>query len=156
MMTKPTPVTSADSGSLPAETPAGAPGTAPDGWTAAQVGDGRGRSTPTSKEPEQAGTASPVPAGAPPAPYPDGGLDQGEHAASAVSEEAELPGARALWILAFTFAALGLFFPLAGLIAIGCGAMAWRKGSGRGRIATFVALATTLVGLILTIVVVTT
>ncbi|WP_235486466.1 hypothetical protein [Frankia sp. AvcI1] len=72
------------------------------------------------------------------------------------AEEAELPGARALWILAFTFAALGLFFPLAGLIAIGCGAMAWRKGSGRGRIATFVALATTLVGLILTIVVVTT
>ncbi|MCK9924620.1 hypothetical protein MXD61_22605 [Frankia sp. AgPm24] len=65
----------------------------------------------------------------------------------------ELPDARALWIIAFTFAALGLFFPLAGLIAIGCGALAWRRGSGRGRIATFVALGTTLVGILLMVVV---
>ncbi|WP_261565548.1 hypothetical protein [Frankia gtarii] len=75
---------------------------------------------------------------------------------STPAPDEELPGARALWIIAFTFAALGLFFPLAGLIAIGCGALAWRKGSGRGRIATFVALATTVIGLILTIVVLTT
>ncbi|CAO5176798.1 DUF4190 domain-containing protein [Frankia sp. AiPs1] len=65
----------------------------------------------------------------------------------------ELPDARALWIVAFTFAAFGLFFPLAGLIAVGCGALAWRRGSGQGRIATFVALGTTLIGVLLTIIV---
>ncbi|EIV94289.1 hypothetical protein [Frankia sp. QA3] len=150
-MSKPTPATSADSGSLPAGTPAGAPGMASGGWIAARGGDGQGRSTPAPDVPEQAGPFPSGPDGTPRVPYPDNGPAQQEYGSLAAPDE-ELPGARALWILAFTFAVLGLFFPLAGLIAIGCGALAWRKGSGRGKIATFVAIATTLVGLILTIV----
>lgn len=154
-MIKPTPATNADSGPRPTETPAGVPSTASGGRTSAQVEDGQGHSTPASAVPEQLGTLPSGPAGTPDVPYPDNGLAQLEYGVPAAPDE-ELPGARALWIIAFTFAALGLFFPLAGLIAIGCGALAWRKGSGRGRIATFVALATTVIGLILTIVVLTT
>lgn len=154
-MTKPTPATSADSGSSSTGAPAGVPDTASDGWTEAQAGDGRERSTAAPAGPGPAASIPPVADGAPHVPYPDGDRARQAYGAPAASDE-ELPGARALWILAFTFGALGLFFPLAGLIAIGCGALAWRKGSGRGKIATFVAIATTLVGLILTIVILMT
>ncbi|MCM3885473.1 hypothetical protein [Frankia sp. R82] len=84
-------------------------------------------------------------------PYTDGDGDWQDDVS--LEPDDELPDARALWIIAFTFAVLGLFFPLAGLIAVGCGALAWRRGSGRGRIATFVAIGTTLVGILLTVVV---
>ncbi|MCK9894750.1 hypothetical protein [Frankia sp. AgB32] len=131
-MTKPTSVNDADAGASPAEAAGTPPGAATDS-DVASAGIGS-----TSDDP-----------------YPDGYSDVTEPD-GAVGSDDELPGARALWILAFTFAIVGLFFPLAGLIAIGCGALAWRRGSGRGRTATLVAIGTTLVGIILTIIVLTT
>ncbi|SNQ50004.1 conserved hypothetical protein [Frankia canadensis] len=153
-MTRPT-AASADSGPAPAGASARASvGSAKAGGGAPAGSDPR-RPGSATEGAEPVGAAAPGTGAAPHAPYPDD--DPGQAMADSPEVTAdELPGARALWILAFTFAAVGLFFPLSGLIAIGCGALAWRRGSGRGRVATFVAIATTLIGVVLTVVVLTT
>jgi hypothetical protein len=153
VMTKPTSATGADPGPSLAGASAGAPAGPADGG-AASVGADPGRSAAAERG-ERQGTVAGSTDGASDAQYPDSHLGQPEPDGSTMAGD-ELPDARSLWILAFTFAAVGLFFPLAGLIAIGCGALAWRKGSGRGRIATFVAIATTLVGIVLAIIVLAT
>ncbi len=164
-MTKPISVDDADAGATPAEGTDAPDGTPP---AAATSGDPAGADPAGAARAPAGGAGKPAAqpaADRPPAragivgtsddPYPDGYSDATDPDGAVMSDD-ELPGARALWILAFTFAVVGLFFPLAGLIAIGCGALAWRSGSGRGRTATLVAIGTTLVGIIFTIIVLTT
>ncbi|WP_261570820.1 DUF4190 domain-containing protein [Frankia gtarii] len=90
-------------------------------------------------------------------PYPDNGQAQMQYGyqPQPVGPRPESSGTRALWILAFVFSAVALFVPFVGFAAIACGAVAWGKGSRRGRLATFVAIAATIVGWVLSILIYT-
>lgn len=83
-------------------------------------------------------------------PYPEGGQDQTQYGRAPYpygpAPVGETSGVRTLWILGFVLGALGLLFPLAGVAGIVCGAVAWSKHSSRGKIATFVAIAGTVIG----------
>jgi hypothetical protein len=90
-------------------------------------------------------------------PYPDNNQEQMQYAGQPqpVGPRMESSGTRALWILAFVFSAVALFVPFVGFAAIACGAVAWGKGSRRGRLATFVAIAATIVGWVLSVLIYT-
>jgi len=157
-MTKPTAAPGADSGSSSTTASArasGRPSAGPADVAEATAASGTAGSAAVTGGSEPAGPAAQGAGDLPHAPYPD---DERADVPVGTPQTAgdELPDARSLWILAFTFAVVGLFFPLSGLIAIGCGALAWRRGSGRGKVATFVAIATTLIGITLTVVVLAT
>lgn len=81
-------------------------------------------------------------------PYPENGRAAQEYGAGA-GRPVEGSGLRTLWILGFVLGALGLLIPLVGVAGIVCGALAWSKGSARGRMATGVAVVATIVGVIL-------
>ncbi|MEX5711717.1 hypothetical protein AB1484_26340 [Parafrankia sp. FMc6] len=57
----------------------------------------------------------------------------------------ETSGVRTLWIL--VLGAVGVLFPVAGVAGIVCGAVAWSRRSSRGKAATIVAIAGTVIGL---------
>ncbi|MCM3883696.1 DUF4190 domain-containing protein [Frankia sp. R82] len=91
-------------------------------------------------------------------PYPDPGRDQVEYGSPSPqlpqpgdtgAAGAEPSGTRTLWILAFVLSAVALLVPFVGFAAIACGAVAWGKGSRRGKLATFVAIGATVVGWII-------
>ncbi|SNQ51522.1 conserved hypothetical protein [Frankia canadensis] len=81
-------------------------------------------------------------------PYPDNGMAEMQYGRPPrpAGPGVEPSGVRTLWILAFVFSAVALLVPFVGFAAIACGAVAWGKGSRRGRLATFVAIAATIAG----------
>lgn len=82
-------------------------------------------------------------------PYPDDGPGPSGHGQRQPDPSRGTPEAdsttRTLWILGFVFAAVALLIPLVGLAGIACGAVAWKRGSRRGRAATIVAVVATVV-----------
>jgi hypothetical protein len=110
-------------------------------------------------QPEQPARNQPYGQAYPPAdttgylPYPDNGRTQAEYGQQPFPGQpsAEDSGTRTLWILSFVFAAVALVFWPVGLAAITCGAVAWKRGSGKGRTATIVSAVTTVLGVALAI-----
>ncbi|CAO5184975.1 DUF4190 domain-containing protein [Frankia sp. AiPs1] len=97
-------------------------------------------------------------------PYPDTGRDQAEYGGRGPQQarpggpdvpQGEPSGTRTLWIIAYVLAVIGLLVPFVGFGAIGCGAVAWRRGSRHGRTATLVAIAATIIGWIVGVLIIT-
>jgi len=80
-------------------------------------------------------------------PYPESGREAMNYGRpQPAGAGVEPSGTRTLWILAYVLSAVALLVPFVGFGAIACGAVAWGKGSRRGKVATFVAIAATVVG----------
>ncbi|WP_007515716.1 hypothetical protein [Pseudofrankia saprophytica] len=84
-------------------------------------------------------------------PYPESGQEQYGRSPHRYGADpaGESSGVRVLWILGFVLGVLGVVFPLAGVAGVVCGAVAWGKGSSRGKTATIVAIVGTVVGVVL-------